>query len=195
MLNPSGGAANTSCKEGRVKIIPSLSPDQQRRFWSKVSVTDDCWEWNSTIATNGYGTFTLGRHGVYVAHRVAFALKHGAVSDHLFVCHTCDNRPCCNPSHLFLGTPRDNAIDMMQKDRQGVPAIRGRMCVPPERGTEPWKVGSNNPSSKLTEPMVREIRRAYEGGGASHQMLAEQYNVGRNTILCVVRRLTWQHVA
>src|SRR3982750_2711117 len=100
------------------------------RFWSKVDKQSDeeCWNWMGSCIPFGYGQFgvtleflgvnspgrTMGR-----AHRVAWILTNGHIPDGLHVCHKCDNRTCCNPNHLFLGTAQDNVDDMMQKKRNG----------------------------------------------------------------------------
>lgn len=77
---------------------------------------DECWPWTGAVTGKGYGKISLAyRHRN--AHRVAFELWHGPIPDGLLVCHRCDNRPCCNPAHLFVGTAKDNAEDMMAKGR------------------------------------------------------------------------------
>jgi hypothetical protein len=97
------------------------------RFWSKVAYVgagpDDCWEWDASRDKYGYGQFSMGHSECDPAHRVAYALAHGAVPAGLFVCHSCDNPPCVNPSHLWLGTAADNNRDRDLKGR-GVPPPR-----------------------------------------------------------------------
>ncbi len=94
------------------------------RFWEKVRVdAHGCWEWQGTItSTTGYGKFTVGFQD-FGAHRFAWIITHGSIpSSKILVCHHCDNRRCVCPDHLFLGTTRDNALDMVRKGR----APRGR---------------------------------------------------------------------
>lgn len=101
----------------------------KERFWRGVAVgdPDECWPWKGTAKKNDYGNFLFdGR--LTKAHRVAWILTHGPIPAGLFVCHHCDNKPCCNPygdKHLFLGTPADNAADMFSKDRQTKARVRG----------------------------------------------------------------------
>lgn len=89
------------------------------RFWDKVSTTpssDDCWPWTEKTFAFGYGAFWDGTHTMH-AHRFLYIAINGPIPDDRFVCHRCDNPPCCNPGHLFLGTPKDNADDMVSKGR------------------------------------------------------------------------------
>jgi hypothetical protein len=90
----------------------------------------------------------------------------------LLVRHTCDNPPCCNPDHLLLGTPQDNANDMV---------ARGRVRI---------TAGEAHPNAKLTAAAVREIRT----GAADSKELARKFGVHRTLVSLVRRRLSWRHV-
>lgn len=81
---------------------------------------DKCWPWVGGSLNEGYGCIRLGSsHGrIVLAHRAAWAIANGPIPDGLFVLHHCDNPPCCNPAHLFLGTHQDNMDDMVAKGRQ-----------------------------------------------------------------------------
>lgn len=87
------------------------------RFWEKVEKTDGCWLWTASLTNKGYGEFRLNEPSPILAHRVAYELAHGPIPPGLFVCHHCDNPPCVRPDHLFLGTQKDNAQDMVRKGR------------------------------------------------------------------------------
>ena len=89
-------------------------------FWVKVKrgQADECWPWLAYTKPDGYGQVSIFGE-VHYAHRVAWALTHGPIPRGRSVLHECDNPPCCNPAHLFLGTQGTNIADMNQKRRNG----------------------------------------------------------------------------
>lgn len=147
------------------------------RFWSHVDKSggpDACWPWMLSLDSGGYGH--VGRDGKLVkAHRVAYELVNGPISDGLDGLHSCDNPPCCNPSHIFPGTHGDNMRDAHQKGRRD-------------------NAGERNANSVLTEAHVREIRAAYERGTVSQQSLADQYGVHQTVVSKIIRRKLWPNV-
>lgn len=92
--------------------------DRTEVFWSRVDrrADDECWPWRGGKLKDGYGGFYLDGHTIG-AHRAAWILTFGEIAQGLLVCHTCDNPPCCNPHHLFLGTDGDNQRDSVAKGR------------------------------------------------------------------------------
>ncbi len=164
-----------------------------RRFWSKVNLrTDDldlCWEWIAT-ARKGYGQFKY-KGKMVDAHRVAWELTFGAIpgetlpksKEKICVLHVCDNPGCCNPTHLYLGTQKDNAEDKVRKGRQS----RGKSHGIKMRGEK-------NGCAKLTEARVLEIRETYKRGNISQRKLVAFYNVSQRQICSIIQGLLWQHI-
>lgn len=83
-----------------------------KQFWTYVEIlgTDDCWEWQNGLS-DGYGHVWIDGKKIKTR-RLVYTLTYGPIPDGLLVCHTCDNRKCCNPKHLFLGTHEDNAREV-----------------------------------------------------------------------------------
>lgn len=96
-----------------------LTPTLESRLTPRLDMTggpDSCWEWQGNRLGDGYGTFSF-QHQMWRAHRASYVVNVGPIPDGMFVCHRCDNPPCCNPTHLFLGSPKDNHSDMFRKKR------------------------------------------------------------------------------
>ncbi len=88
----------------------------QARFLAKVLKTESCWIWQAAIGTTGYGNFQY-EGNIQGSHRVSYQLFKGSIPKNLCVLHTCDERSCVNPDHLWLGTKGDNARDAVAKGR------------------------------------------------------------------------------
>lgn len=150
----------------------------KNRFWSKVEIgaPDECWPWLRYCKPGGYGQFTL-RKGVFVtASRVALALTAGPLAANEVACHHCDNPPCCNPNHLFIGTQSDNMLDCIEKGRAN------RVS------------GTRHPCAKLTEDAVRSIRSTEVRFGTKSR-LAREHGVDFHQIDAVLKGIAWRDVA
>jgi hypothetical protein len=146
-------------------------------FWKRVPLgsPDECWEWAGTRTRTGYGQHGYGRNKRTMAHRVSYQAAHGPIRPGMCVCHKCDNPPCVNPNHLWLGTPADNARDRVAKGRSV--KWNGR------------RSGENSPWAKLTAEDVLEIRRLR--GKVSQSKLAERFSVSQPTICSAQNGRTW----
>lgn len=105
---------------GRVNLGKSLRKGEgtaEERFWDRVEKTQTCWLWIAGTKNSGYGVFAPERDRTYMAHRYGWTLTRGPIPGGMLVCHTCDNKLCVRPEHLFLGTPKDNMDDMREKGR------------------------------------------------------------------------------
>jgi hypothetical protein len=165
-----------------------LTPVDAARFWSKVAEranSDGCWLWTGAQNKRGYGIFRAHRKNLY-AHRVAFALTERPVTSAVLVCHRCDNPPCCNPAHLFAGTPADNTADMVAKGRQ-IKGDRQVFRMHPERAPR----GERNAHAKLTWENVREIRRLH-AIGVQGRTMTRMFGVNDSTVSKVIRGTSWK---
>lgn len=165
------------------------------RLWEKVDkdgptvphMTTRCWVFTGCCSANhGYGRIAIARSVARRAHRVSWELANGPIPDGLFVLHRCDNPPCVRPDHLFLGTQRDNILDMHRKGR-GATGDRNGARLHPERvprgerhssrlHPERLRRGENHPQARLSDGEVAEIRRLYSAG-VSGRSLATMFGV------------------
>jgi len=159
-------------------------------FWSKVDRSGDCWIWTAARTRHGYGVVGSGRgKEVVYAHRLTYEWAYGPISDGMYICHRCDTPSCVNPDHLFAGTQTDNMRDAARKQRTASGERSGSKRHP-QRLTR----GEQHPSAKLTDELVRTIRRRYAEDGVSCIALGREYGVSHTVISDIVRRLAWRHV-
>jgi len=148
-------------------------------FWAKVdrAGSDECWAWRGFRNHEGYGRIFLSTDpdGIHrrswLAHRLVWRLLHGPIPAGRLVCHACDDRACCNPAHLWLGTDADNARD---RDAKG----RGAM-------------GTRCGAAKLTPALIVDARRAHEQG-ESLRSIGRRLGVHHGTIANAIRGVYWK---
>ena len=106
------------CKHCNRKFIFESSPYccVECHFWFFVKKSENCWEWQGTLGSSGYGRFNIGKKFVS-SHRMSFLLHNGYISNDLNVLHKCDNPKCVNPDHLYEGDYHQNNIDMVNRNR------------------------------------------------------------------------------
>jgi len=169
--------------------LPQFPPKEEGKFWSKIDRRSDseCWLWQGNRYHNGYGQhIACGR--TMRAHRIAFLLGHGIDPAPFLVCHTCDQRLCCNPKHLWLGTAVQNSRDAVAK---------GRMAHGDDhylRRYPELRHGRRNGAAKLTEADVIEIRRLYATGDWLQREIGAKFGLRAGYVCLIVNRKLWAHV-
>lgn len=143
------------------------------RFDAKVERKgpSECWPWKGARFKFGHGNFSL-KGKATAAHRFAWIRTNGEIPLGLYVCHHCDNPPCVNPAHLFLGTAKDNSQDREKKGR----GIR--------------RIGSRSPRARVDEYKVVEIRRS----GLTQVEIAKRFGITQTTVSRIRRGVNWAHV-
>lgn len=140
-----------------------------------------CWEYTGYIRPNGYGR--INRKGVtHYVHRYVYSNTIGYIPDGMDVCHKCDNRKCCNPEHLFVGTRADNMMDAVKKGRQ---AKGEKLAV--------HHIGEKSPFSKLYSPQVI-IIRGMADLGINKKDLSKAFGVSIDNIRKIISRNIWRHI-
>lgn len=208
-----------------------LASVNEKLFWSKIpqSGPDDCWEWTGKWKLPaGYGMVTIrndGKRSTATASRIAYALANGLVEfpeRDLVVCHTCDNPPCCNPTHLWLGTSKENTEDsvvkgraaykltnadvlaILESDETGV-VLAKRFGVTPDIVS---KIRLGRTWTHLTRERARapdanyrgvtltetDVRSIRAAGDASSRDLAQRFDVSVGTINRIRAGAIWKHV-
>lgn len=154
----------------------TFAPDVATRFFSKVDIRgpDECWQWKGKPSAQGYGRFGVD-WVVWQAHRVSLILAKGPIPEGMFACHTCDNRLCVNPAHLWAGTHKDNINDMIAKGRCRGPNYRGE------------KVGT----SKLTEAQAREAVALLDAGNGPASIARRIGGVTPQAISSIKSGVNW----
>ena len=164
------------------------------KFWQRVDKNGPvpehcpdlgpCWLWTGSRNPKGYGEVRRpgnGKRRRAGAHRVAYELEHGPIPDELLVLHKCDNPPCVRHGHLYAGSAKQNADDMVSRGREK------------RFGGEPAFRGERNPRSVLTSELVLKIRRLHDGGLGSDKIAAE-LGLKYQTVYAVVKRRNWKHI-
>lgn len=150
------------------------------RFWKKVDhkgkTKKDCWEWTGCCMKNGYGVFNYDGKHTKLAHRVAFMIAFPDIySEDLFCLHKCDNRRCCNPNHLYVGTAQMNSDDKISRKRDRF-------------------IGEQNGQSVLTEQDIYSIRNMYATTDLTQNKIAEKFGISGGHVCNIVNRKVWKHL-
>lgn len=154
------------------KFTYKLASKDKKRYWSKVSILDDnsCWEWKAGCFPCGYGQFWLCGTNV-PAHRIACFLFYGDAGQNC--CHTCNNILCCNPKHLYPGTPKTNSID---RSRDGH-----------------TRNGEKVNTAKLVPSQVIQIIEL-SNKGMTQVELSKLFKINQTCISKILRGEHWKHI-
>lgn len=161
---------------------PDTPEESVRKFWTKIDQRgpDECWPWTGRLIPQGYGAaWFCGRPAR--AHRIAYELVRGPIPPGegyhgTVVRHRCDNRPCCNPAHLELGTQADNVRDAI------------------ERGRRADKRGERTGTSLLTESDVMNIRAARRRGIIWRVIALDYPHMSVGGVMQAGRGKRWPHL-
>lgn len=156
-------------KHPRSLVKQGATLDERLRHTGWKVGSGECWLWNGSINSHGYGQVAVGYPGSRpeTASRVAYEAWVGPIPQGMAVCHQCDNPPCINPAHLFLGSKAANNADMRGKRRDAN--------------------GERHGGHRLTDAQVAEIRARYAGGDVYQKDLAKEYGVSQQLVSLIVR--------
>lgn len=148
-------------------------------FWSKVrrfKRPGSCWVWTGGMDSDGYGSFHIPDGGTIGAHKYSYMLAHPGevIKEGICILHSCDNRPCVNPEHMFLGTNLDNIKDKVFKGR----GIGGG--------------GTCHGNAKITWAKVNNIRATYSGKYGEFKSLCKRYNIKKSHLRSILSFRTWK---
>ena len=172
------------CKSEHIKV--ALECSIKCMILNRHEKINDCWIWKCKILNSGYGELVHGSEGkrfFLSAHRESYKIFKGEIKEGLCVCHTCDNRKCVNPEHLWVGTHKDNIQDAKKKNR--LPDQRGRKNIKNQ--------GENHHMAKLTEKDVLKIRESLSLG-SSQDDLAIDFRVSKATIQAIYYKRNWKYL-
>lgn len=172
--------AMTPDYSARKRGKPTMPIEQRLIAHMKINPISGCWEWQGNTR-GGYGRLTIGsrknesRKSVS-AHRLSYEVYKGTIPEGYEVCHTCDNRRCINPDHLFVGTRQENVDDRERKGRNIV------------------HCGESNPRAKLTQKDVLRMRQRKVQEKTSYEKLAKEYGVSKRTAQDAIKGDHWKCV-
>ena len=165
-----GVSQSTVCRVRNKRSIARFTLSAEGRFWTTVTKGPGCWI-RPAAPSRGrgkrYSRFSDSVGTTILAHRFSWKLHFGEIPEGMGVLHECDNTECVRPDHLFLGTQKDNARDMVLKTRF---------------------------HTRLTKEDVHEMRRLRGDMGRTYRSIADQFDVVISVAWNCINRKTWWHV-
>lgn len=153
----------------------------KKSFEKHVVRKEGCWGWRGPIAKGGYPVMSCRKEmGSDRGHKASWIIYKGMIPPKMHVCHSCDNPICTNPEHLWIGTHKQNNDDKIAKGR-------AKFVKPPTLK------GEKNPSAKLSEDQVKEIRLLILQGHSSYG-IGKDFGVSKTTILRIKNSENWKHI-
>lgn len=154
-----------------------MKANKPEDIWKSVNKKGDdgCWEWVGYKNKDGYGRMKVD-YKMYHVHRIVYELTYGPIPDGLLICHRCNNRSCCNPNHLYLGTQKDNMEQCV---------FEGRLKT---------SFGEKHGQSKLNEKDVKKIKELYNTKNYSQRCLGKLFNISHSEISRIINNQVWKHI-
>ena len=153
----------------------------KKSFEKHVVRKENCWGWNGPINHGGYPVMSCRKAiGSDRGHKASWIIHNGIIPKRMHVCHSCDNPTCTNPDHLWIGTHKQNNDDKIAKGR-------AKYVAPP------IMKGKENPSAKLNEKQVKEIKLLIDQGHSCYG-IGKDFGVSKTTILRIKKGTYWKHV-
>lgn len=162
-------------------MVHYTKEQREELFWNSIDIKgeNECWNWNKKSKQDGYGRTCykgFNNNKAMMAHRISFQLYHKRlIQENMIICHSCDNRLCCNPAHLREGTHKDNSDDKF------------------ERGRFLFMKGEINGRAKITNEIAEIIRHRYKTERITQTQLAQEYKINQMSISKVVRGVSYKN--
>ncbi len=160
-------------------LTNEINEEVIQRF-NQLNIKDDkdkCWNWPYYIDDYGYGNFKINNKH-YKPHRVALLIHTNLLKSELWALHTCNNKSCVNPNHLYWGDDLDNSRDYIKSNPNAFNHVRGE----------------NNYGSRNTEKDIKEIREKYRTGKYLQKELADEYGISESHISKIISKKKWKHI-
>jgi len=145
---------------------------REKRFWDCVAfgIGNACWLWTKTKNDNGYGVTNFKGHRT-TSHRISYILTKGKPPEGMVVMHSCDNRLCCNPAHLSVGTQKENIQEMHKKGRAG----------------DTRNFGHKNGTTKYTDAQCQEMRRLHKEEKMTQTAISKKFGLAQSHVSRIIR--------